>query len=259
MQKYTIMVKNDSISNQVANDIKKVLDLYCEYDDINPSLVISIGGDGTMLASVHRFHTINPIFVGIHTGTLGFYTDFVKEELDQLIQVIRSNQYDIIQRHMLDIIVKDKEKEHCLVALNEVRIDHGYRTQVFDVLVDDELLETYRGNGVCVSTPSGSTAYNKALGGSVVFPDLAVMQLTEVASINHNAYRCLGSSLILGSRNQLVFNQFVCKDISIGIDHTSYKFDHVDYINVCLSPNPVRFMNAKNLSFVGRLKRAFIC
>ncbi len=81
-------------------------------------------------------------------------------------------------------------------ALNEMRIENSYRSQVIDMYVNDEHMETFRGNGLCVSTPSGSTALNKSLGGAVINPSLRLMQVTEIAGIHHNAYRSLGSPLI---------------------------------------------------------------
>lgn len=259
MQKYMIMIKNDDISYQVAARIKKALDECFVYDNNQPSLVISVGGDGTMLESVHLYHQFDPIFIGIHTGTLGFFTDFLVEEVDELIELVKTNNYGVSQRHMLQVHVETNANAlETFYALNEVRVDHGYRTQVFDVLIDGEKLERFRGNGVCVSTPSGSTAYNKALGGAVIYPELPLMQLTEVASINHNAYRCLGSSLIIGNEHSLSFENFDNCSISIGVDHYAYSFENVKTIRVNLSQNTVRFIQTKDLSFVSRLKKAFI-
>lgn len=258
MRKYVILNKDDALSKEVSSALKASLDRYCVYDVLCPSLVISVGGDGTMLECVHRYHSIDPVFVGVHTGTLGFYTEFLKEDIDQLVACIVAKDYDIMSRFMLDIQVKNNDEITHYYALNEVRIDHGYRTQVFDIHVDGEMLERFRGNGVCVSTPSGSSAYNKALGGAVVFPNLPLMQLTEVASINHNAYRCLGSSLILGQKQSLLFDRFNDTNVSIGIDHKSYQFDDVVGVQVCLSDCLVRFINAHDVSFISRLKKAFI-
>ena len=66
-----------------------------------------------------------------------------------------------------------------------------------DVEIKGELFETFRGDGLCLSTPSGSTAYNKALGGAIIHPSIRAIQLAEMASINDRVFRTVGSPLIL--------------------------------------------------------------
>ena len=87
-----------------------------------------------------------------------------------MIAAIKADHYQMTPRHLLEVDVYHKAGKETYLALNEMRIDHGYTTQVIDVYIDDELLEVFRGNGLCVSTPSGSTAYNKSIGGAVIYP-----------------------------------------------------------------------------------------
>ena len=138
--------------------IKESLQNFFIYDEKNPDLVISIGGDGTILEAVHQYLNVDCCFVGIHTGTLGFYTDY-------------------------QIEINKKDSFQTYYALNELRLDQGLQAQVIHVYIGNVLLEVFRGNGLCVSTPSGSTAYNKSLGGSIIYPGIPLMQLTEVAGI----------------------------------------------------------------------------
>lgn len=83
------------------------------------------------------------------------------------------------------------------LALNEATIKSPDVTLVMDVELNGEHFERFRGDGLCVSTPSGSTAYNKALGGAIIHPTLQAFQLTEMASINNRVFRTVGSSLVL--------------------------------------------------------------
>ena len=191
MKQYALVVKQDEMSANIAEKIKKGLTGIMEYNPDDPDLVISVGGDGTMLLSVHQYMEQKVSFVGVHTGTLGFFTDYQKDEITELIAAIKADHYQMTPRHLLEVDVYHKAGKETYLALNEMRIDHGYTTQVIDVYIDDELLEVFRGNGLCVSTPSGSTAYNKSIGGAVIYPGSPLMQLTEVAAIQHNAYRIL--------------------------------------------------------------------
>ena len=130
---------------------------------------------------------------------------------------------------------------------------------LINVYIDDELLEVFRGNGLCVSTPSGSTAYNKSIGGAVIYPGTPLMQLTEVAPIQHNAYRSLGASMILDANRviKLESNHFKC--VSMGIDNLHFDFSNVEKIEIRIATKTVNFIEYRSMSFIQRIRRAFIC
>lgn len=88
-------------------------------------------------------------------------------------------------------------------ALNEVAIKRIEKTMVADVVIDKVKLERFRGDGISVSTPTGSTAYNKSLGGAILHPTMEAMQLTEISSLNNRVYRTLGSSVIVPKKIKL--------------------------------------------------------
>ena len=258
MKQYALVVKQDEMSANIAEKIKKGLTGIMEYKPDDPDLVISVGGDGTMLLSVHQYMEQKVSFVGVHTGTLGFFTDYQKDEITELIAAIKADHYQMTPRHLLEVDVYHKAGKETYLALNEMRIDHGYTTQVIDVYIDDELLEVFRGNGLCVSTPSGSTAYNKSIGGAVIYPGSPLMQLTEVAAIQHNAYRSLGASLILDENKVIKLKGQHFNRVYLGIDHLSYHLDDVEKIEIRISKKVVKFIEYKEMSFIQRIRRAFI-
>ena len=88
-------------------------------------------------------------------------------------------------------------------ALNEVAIKRIEKTMVADVIIDKVKLERFRGDGISVSTPTGSTAYNKSLGGAILHPTMEAMQLTEISSLNNRVYRTLGSSVIVPKKDKI--------------------------------------------------------
>ena len=219
MKRYAIVSKKDDVSHHLAalirDELKELI-----YDEEHPDIVISVGGDGTMIYSIHRYeHVLNDVsFVGIHTGTLGFFTD----------------------------------------ALNEMRIENSYRSQVIDMYVNDEHMETFRGNGLCVSTPSGSTALNKSLGGAVINPSLRLMQVTEIAGIHHNAYRSLGSPLILGDEDVVRFETDFNENAVLGIDTDIFELKDHDVIEARLSKRVAHFCDYRHVSFVKRLRKSYL-
>lgn len=255
MKRYAIVSKKDDVSRHLAALIKEELK-ELTYDEEHPEIVISVGGDGTMIYSIHRYeHVLNDVsFVGIHTGTLGFFTDYLKDEYKQLVEDIHTKQPEIFDRHLLRISYNGK----IFHALNEMRIENSYRSQVIDMYVNDEHMETFRGNGLCVSTPSGSTALNKSLGGAVINPSLRLMQVTEIAGIHHNAYRSLGSPLILGEEDVVRFETDFNENAVLGIDTDIYELKDHDVIEARLSKRVAHFCNYRHISFVKRLRKSYL-
>ena len=256
MQRYAIVHKLDELSVSIYNRLRKELDEVYTYDEEHPELVISVGGDGSMLYSVHKYeHMLNDVsFIGLHSGTLGFLTDYQKEELDTFIHDIKKKEFEYYNRHLLQVKIED-DIYH---ALNEFRIENNMRAQVLDVYIDDEYLETFRGNGLCISTPSGSTAYNKSLGGAIIYSDAGMMQLSEIAGIHHNAYRSLGSSLVLDKKYTIRIESLDYKHAVVGIDHLVLDLKEHKTIEVKVSNKTARFAEVKHVSLIERLKRAYL-
>ena len=240
--KYAFVTRDDETSKKTALKIQQSLEKYFVYDEIDPEIVISIGGDGTILNAVHQYMDKDCAFIGLHTGTLGFFTDYQLSELDDFIQDVIHNEYKLFDRNLLEVKINQKEGFETLYALNELRLDQGLRTQTISVYINNVLFEIFRGNGLCISTPSGSTGYNKSLGGAIIYPGIPLMQLTEVAGIHHNAYRSL--------------EQF--QHDSMGLEHLHYQFDDVESIEVRISQKTVKFVEYKQMSFIQRVRRAFI-
>ena len=156
MKTYAIVCKQDQESITLSEKLKKQLNTFLTYNEKEPDIVISVGGDGTMLYSVHKYiDAIDRVaFIGIHTGTLGFLTDYQRYEYLRLVFDIQNGQQRSYERHLLEVSCL----EGTYFALNEVRIENNRRSQVMDVYINDEYFETFRGNGLCVSTPIGSSA-----------------------------------------------------------------------------------------------------
>lgn len=256
MYKYAIINKQDILSENLAESLKSHLNEFMSYDEKNPELVITVGGDGTVLHSVHQHrHQLDTVaFVGTHTGTLGLLTDYQKEEYLDLIADIKMGDYHIYNRHLLDVMTN----KDTYIVLNELRLENNMRSQVLDVYINDEFLETFRGNGLCVSTAFGSTVYNKSLGGAVVCSGAGTMQLSEIAGTYHNAYRSLGSSLILDKNDTIHFESQNFQNAVLGTDHLVFDLRDAEYVDVKIAAQYARFAQFKCVSLMERLKRAFL-
>ncbi|MFZ1780732.1 MAG: NAD kinase, partial [Enterococcus aquimarinus] len=197
------LVHNQSAKSiEVASQLTKLLSTSGNIiDQENPGIVISIGGDGTLLSAFHLYsHKLEQVrFLGVHTGHLGFYTDWRDYELEELVETLCHNQEENVSYPLLDVVIRyrDGRTDKHFLALNESTIKREHRTMVADVYLKDELFEHFRGDGLSVSTPTGSTAYNKSIGGAVLHPSIEAMQLTEIASLNNRVFRTVGSSIVV--------------------------------------------------------------
>ena len=135
---------------------------------------------------------------------------------------------------------------------------NAFRTQHFNVTIGDLYFESFRGTGLCLSTPTGSTAYNKSLGGAIIYPSLAAFQMTEIGSINNNVYRTIGSPLIIPKEQTVTLESENFEDITITRDHLYTTYKNINRIKVTLSDRTVKFIKRHDISFWGRVKDHFL-
>ena len=110
-----------------------------------------------------------------------------------------------------------------------------------DVEIRGQHFERFRGDGLCISTPSGSTAYNKALGGAIIHPSISAIQLAEIASINNRVFRTVGSPLILPSHHTCLLRPVNHNNFYITVDHLNLLHKNVKSIQYRVSDetNPI--------------------
>lgn len=261
--KYSIVSRGDNRSKKISETINKYLVSFdLKYDEKEPELVISVGGDGTFLEAFHRYvHRLDSTaFIGIHTGHLGFYADWVPEEVEKLVIEIAKTPYQIVEYPLLEVIICQKSNEtgKRILALNEAMIKTADGSVVFDVEIRGEHFETFRGDGLCVSTPTGSTGYNKALGGAIIHPSLETIQLAEMASINNRVFRTIGSPLILPKHHTCLLRPMIDRSFLIAIDHFTTTYTDVTSIQCRVAEEKVRFARYRPFPFWNRVRESFI-
>lgn len=261
--RFAIQSRNDDLSNRLMNEAKDYLsDFGLIFDEEKPEIVLSIGGDGTLLHAFHKYkHRLhNTSFVGIHTGHLGFYADWKPEELEKLVISIARMEFKVREYPLLEITInyQNTKESAKYLALNESTVKSPEVTLVMDVELNGELFERFRGDGLCASTPSGSTAYNKALGGAIIHPTLSAFQLTEMASINNRVFRTVGSPLVLPSHHKCVLTPVNSPDFMVTIDHLSLLHKDVKSIEYTVAEERVRFARFRPFPFWKRVQDSFI-
>ncbi len=228
----------------------------------NPDIVISIGGDGMLLSAFHKYEKLmdRVRFVGIHTGHLGFYTDYRDFEVENLVENLKLDTGARVSYPILNVKVKLTDGRIVeMKALNEATIKRLSKTMVADIIINNVPFERFRGDGISVSTPTGSTAYNKSLGGAVLHPTIEAMQIAEVASLNNRVYRTLGSSIVVPKKDKIVIEPKHSDRYSIAVDNKTIIYDNIDCIEYQIDNSKIHFVaSPSHTSFWNRVKDAFI-
>jgi NAD+ kinase len=146
-------------------------------------LIVVLGGDGTLLSVARNLRGKNVPILGVNLGGLGFLTEISLEELPGMLNRIMKGDYRCSQRVMFDAVVeRNEERIFKLPFLNDAVITKDALARIIDIetYVDDEYLSTFRGDGLIISTPTGSTGYSLAAGGPILHPVLDHMVITPV-------------------------------------------------------------------------------
>ena len=229
-------------------------------DHKDANIILSIGSDGSFLQAVQKTgFRQDCLYAGISvTGKQGLYCDFHFNNLDEIVQAIRNSELEVRRYPLIEVTIDEHRPFYCL---NEFSIRSNIiRTFVLDVIIDDRLFEVFLGDGLIISTPTGSTAYNKSVKGAVVDPLLECYQVTELASVNNNKYRTLGSSFILSGKRKLRLrvhqdgNNFPL----MAADNEAQGIRKVKNIDIQLSTKTIKTVKLKNNSFWEKVQRIFL-
>ncbi len=162
-----------------------------EHLDNSFDLLISIGGDGTILRAITFVRDYSIPIVGINTGRLGFLATIQKDKIEGAMEDIIKGNYQISQRSLLTIETDPKNQKllDFNIALNEIAVSRKNTTSMITVetYLNNEYLTSYWADGLIISTPTGSTGYSLSCGGPVIMPDADSFALTPIAPHNLNA------------------------------------------------------------------------
>lgn len=232
-------------------------------DPKDVDLVIVVGGDGTILRTVNKMTDFSIPLLTINRGTLGFLTECDAEhDIGECINVISellSGGGILEERDMLACAVTRTEKEiikgH---ALNEVVISQGAIARLFDLRtkINGELLTTFRADGIIISTPTGSTAYNLAAGGPIVHPHCCDTIITPI-----NAHTLSKKPLAVPSDTEIEveikLKPSSREDVKISLTldgQTHYELERNDRVIIGAHPEKIRFLKRKEDAFYETLR-----
>ena len=223
------------------------------FDAKYPDVVITVGGDGTLINAFHRYENqISSIrFIGI-------YTDWQGPDVDKMVDALFLREPESAAYPLLDVnlLTEAGEKKHFL-ALNESAVKRISHTLEAKVYIDNQLFENFRGDGLCISTPTGSTGYNKSIGGAVIHPRLKALQMAEIASINNRIFRTLSSPIVLAPEQWITVvpkaDHFV-----MTVDGRRINVRNAKRIDYRISSKEIHFDRFGHTHFWSRVQSAFI-
>ncbi|NRD21254.1 NAD kinase [Winogradskyella eckloniae] len=179
-----LTTQSSAVQNNASVQIFDALD--ASYD-----LLVSVGGDGTILRAVTYVRDLGIPIVGINTGRLGFLATIQTEDIETALTEIFKGKYKISERSLLSVSTDPEHKDILKTnfALNEIAISRKNTTSMItvDTHLNDMYLTSYWADGLILSTPTGSTGYSLSCGGPVITPDAKSFAITPIAPHNLSA------------------------------------------------------------------------
>jgi len=175
-----VVLKSDKGISKKFNDR---IEYYSRHSEVvkNCDILITIGGDGTIIHMARHAAEYNKPLLGINFGRVGFVATLEPEQLDS-VEKLLTGEYFSEQRMMLKVTVETLDNTTQLYAINDAVISRGSMSRMMDLSVSANGKKTceYRADGIIFATPTGSTAYSLSAGGPVICPDMECMVLTPI-------------------------------------------------------------------------------
>lgn len=249
-----------AVNCEVADQIEQFTDLrigeaqrYGQIIEVSDSeaVMVCYGGDGTLLEGVHRLGENCIPVVGINSGRLGFLSLAQSGEINDVFSQIASRTLLIEQRSMIEVSGELEGQEQTIFALNEVAVQRLGATMIaVDVAIDTMPMLTCNGDGVIISTPTGSTAYSLSAGGPIVTPACHCLVLTPLSP--HNL--TLRPVVIPDSSTITLTIRTRSNDASISVDNRTFALADNKSISIKLAKKSISLAVPHNISFYDTLR-----
>lgn len=251
INKIKIYINGDNKSKKVKESLVKDLikkDFLIVEKDYD--LAISIGGDGTFLKMVNENNFNSDIYyIGINSGTLGFLQEIDLDKTIDFINRLANNDFKEERICIGKASVITNKKVYQYNFLNEIVLrKNDFSTLEVPVYIDNFYLEDFTGDGLLISTSTGSTAYNMSFGGAIVYNSLKTLSLTPIAPINNRAYRTLTNSFILpiDTKIEIKGNE----DLFLMIDGKNKEIKKVMKVEITIDKKEIKCLRMHDFHFI---------
>jgi NAD+ kinase len=219
-------------------------------------LVISLGGDGTMLYAVQLVYPAPVPLVGVNLGMLGYLSELEADELETWLPRLLAGQFEVSERVMLAIDVQSAGAARgSWYALNEAVVEklRSGHLIYLDVSINGSAFTSYAADGLIVATPTGSTAYSFSAGGPIASPDLRCLFLTPISP-----HMLFDRSLVLSEREEVAFVVSNGRNVALTVDGRELgELCSGDSVHCRVAPEPLRLVSVRPRDFHQILKTKF--
>ena len=219
----------------------------CQQSDF----LIALGGDGTLISLCRKSFKYKKPVLGVYAGNLGFLTDIKFDEFESFIDKIFKNDYRIDTRMMLEVSFHAKKRTQTIVAFNDVVFSRPKLSGMATVeaYIDNELINSYYGDGLIVSTPTGSTAYNVSAGGPVVYPLTKALILTPVCP-----HSLTQRPLVLPVSFEIKFKNSNSDMVIVVDGQDTYSMGDFDYVSIKIASSGAKLIHRVDRNYFKVLK-----
>ncbi|SUZ70261.1 uncharacterized protein METZ01_LOCUS23115 [marine metagenome] len=221
----------------------------------NAELIVSIGGDGTMLQSAKLSYQYDIPITGINKGRLGFLTDINPQEADQVLEDIISGNYTTENRILIEAFISTNSINKSIgYAFNDIVINRKETGRMIRVetSIDNSFINTHEGDGFIVATPTGSTAYSLSCGGPILKPDVEALLLVPICPHSLN-----DRPMVVPSSSEITLRYDSEQNVSAGIDldgDTVYELKIGDNLVIKKAAKPICLIHPENYDYFDNLK-----
>ncbi|WP_124641964.1 MULTISPECIES: NAD kinase [Amniculibacterium] len=226
-----------------------------ELQEKEVNLFFTFGGDGTIVSSLLFIENLEIPIVGVNTGRLGFLSSFTKAEVFNRLDDIIEGNIAISKRSVIEVVSPKKEGVFPY-ALNDVTISRTETTSMItiDSYVDGEFLNVFWGDGLIVSTPTGSTAYSLSCGGPIISPNNNNLALTPIAPHNLNV-----RPLIVNDDVEIKLNiESRAAQFSLSLDSRLIHFNVDEEVILRKAKFQILLLHPKDLSFYETIRQKLL-
>jgi NAD+ kinase len=247
---------NVKVTSEIAKAVG-IKDENLSEDDVlgGSQIIICLGGDGTFLKVARKAYMIGIPMLGINLGNLGFLTEVDKNEIDSAVEHLITGKYEVEERIMLEaVVVRDGSVTDRGVALNDVVISRGSLSRILHVktYINNMFVDIFPGDGLIVSSPTGSTAYSLSAGGPIVEPDTDLIIVTPICP--HILYS--RPFVTTGDRSvKVIINENPAYEAVVTVDgQRSFKLCGGDAVEIRKSMHKVNIIKIKSRNFFNILR-----
>lgn len=228
--------------------------VFSDYNEVkaNVEMLISLGGDGTILEAITFIKEAETPILGINFGRLGFLANVSVEQIEQAIEIVAKGKYIIDKRTIIEINSNKKLFGNVPYALNEMTLQRKDQSSMITIktFLNGELLNSYWADGLIISTPTGSTGYSLSCGGPILYPTSNNFVITPVAPHNLNVRPIVvADDVILSFEVSGRENSFLCT-----LDSRFETIDSSFQIALKKAPFKANLVRLTDMNFIIALK-----